>query len=193
MPSADIAILTVIPEEYEAVIACLSAYGCKTDHDPGSSTAPNQFGWVTGELRGAGDQVYRIVVGIVVQPGPGRMASAVSATYARYRPQYVLIVGIAGGFPQDGLTRGDVAISSVIYDYGKVATDFQPRMDFTYQPDQTLLTSAVSLHARDKSWAARDRHLCPMGATPSRNSCRARLHRAGRSLMTPETTSSRRC
>ena len=86
------------------------------------------------------------------------MASAVSATYARYKPQYVLIVGIAGGFPQDGLAKGDVAISGVIYDYeyGKVATDFQPRMDFTYQPDQTLLTSAVSLHARDKSWAERD-------------------------------------
>jgi nucleoside phosphorylase len=111
MPRADIAILTVIPEEYEAVLASLSSYGCKIEHDPGSSTVPNQFGWGTGELQGAGDHVYRIVVGIVVQPGPGRMASAVSATCARYRPQYVLIVGIAGGFPQDGLTKGDVAIS----------------------------------------------------------------------------------
>jgi len=57
------------------------------------------------------------------------MASAVSATYTRYRPQYVLVVGIAGGFPQDGLTKGDVAISSVIYDYD-------------YQPDQTLPSSS---------------------------------------------------
>ena len=166
MPRADIAILTVIPEEYEAVIASLSTYGCKAEHDPGSSTAPNQFGWATGELQGAGDQVYRIVVGMVAQPGPARMASAISATCARYRPQYVLVVGIAGGFPQDGLTKGDVVISSVIYDYeyGKVAASFQPRMDFTYQPDQTLLTSAVSLHARDKSWAEKDKQLRPDGS-----------------------------
>jgi adenosylhomocysteine nucleosidase len=166
MVITDIAILTVIPEEYEAVIASLSACGCKTNHDSGSPTSPNQFGWVTGELRGAGGHVYRIVAGMVAQPGPGRMASAVSATYARYRPQYVLLVGVAGGFPQDGQTKGDVAISSVIYDYdyGKVATDFQPRMDFTYQPDQALLTSAVSFHARDKSWAEKDRDMCPDGS-----------------------------
>jgi nucleoside phosphorylase/tetratricopeptide (TPR) repeat protein/transcription elongation GreA/GreB family factor len=165
MPRADIAILTVIPEEYEAMVTCLGSFGCKTDHDPGSSTAPNQYGWVTGELRSASDQVYRLVVGIVVQPGPGRMASAVGATIARYKPQYVLLVGIAGGFPQDGLTRGDVVISTAIYDYeyGKVAADFQPRMDFTYQTDQTLLTSAISLHVRDKSWSLRDRHLRPDG------------------------------
>lgn len=165
MPRADIAILTVIPEEYEAVIASLSSYGCNTEHDPGSATVPNLFGWVTGDLTGDRGHVYRIVVGIVVKPGPGRMASALSVTYDRYRPQYVLIVGIAGGFPQDGLAKGDVAISGVIYDYeyGKVATDFHPRMDFTYQPDQTLLTSAVSLHARDKSWAGRDRQMRPDG------------------------------
>lgn len=166
MPKADIAILTVIPEEYEALIASLSAYGCKTEHDPGTSTAPNQFGWVTGEVRGNRDQRYRVVVGMVTQPGPARMTSAISATLTRYKPQYVLVVGIAGGFPQDGLMKGDVVISSVIYDYdyGKVATSFQPRMDFTYQPDQTLLTSAVSLHARDKSWAERDKHLRPDGS-----------------------------
>lgn len=165
MPRADIAILTVIPEEYEAVIASLLSYGCSVAHDPGSATVPNLFGWVTGDLAGAGGQVYRVVVGVVGKPGPGRMASAVTATYARYKPQYVLIVGIAGGLPQDQLAKGDVAISGVIYDYeyGKVATNFQPRMDFTYQADQTLLTSAVSLHARDKSWAMRDRQMRPDG------------------------------
>jgi hypothetical protein len=70
MPRADIAILTVIPEEYEAVIASLSSYGCNTEHDPGSATVPNLYGWVTGDLSGAGGQGYRVVVGIVVKPGP---------------------------------------------------------------------------------------------------------------------------
>lgn len=164
MPRVDIAILTVIPEEYAAVIASLAAHGCKTEHDPGTATTPNQFGWVTGDLAGSGNQIYRVAVGMVVRPGPGRMASAVSATCARFRPQYVLIVGIAGGFPLDGLRKGDVALSSVIYDYeyGKVvADDFHPRPDFTYPVDQGLLASAVSLHVRDKSWAERDKQLRP--------------------------------
>jgi nucleoside phosphorylase len=93
------------------------------------------------------------------------MASAVSATVTRYKPRYILLVGIAGGFHHDGLARADVAISAVIYDYeyGKVAADFQPRLEFTYQTDAALLTSALSLHARDKSWAALDQHVRPAG------------------------------
>lgn len=165
MPIADIAILTVIPEEYSAVISSLISIGCNTEHDPGTSTEPNLYGWVTGDLSGIRDQVYRVVVGIVVKPGPGHMANAVRATYDRYKPAYILIVGIAGGFPLDGLTKGDVAISSVIFDYeyGKIATDFQPRTDFIYPTDQTLLASAVALDARDKSWAASDTQLRPDG------------------------------
>jgi nucleoside phosphorylase/tetratricopeptide (TPR) repeat protein len=159
MPRADIAILTVIPEEYEAVLASLACHGCQTTLDSGSSSVTNLYGWVTGAIPDVQERLYQIVVGMVAQPGPSWMANAVSATLARYKPRYILLVGIAGGFHQDGLTRGDVAISTVIYDYeyGKVAADFQPRLDFTYQTDSALLTSAISLHARDKSWAARDR------------------------------------
>ena len=50
MPRADIVILTVIPEEYAAVIASLTAYGCNTELDPGTTTVPNLFGWITGKL-----------------------------------------------------------------------------------------------------------------------------------------------
>ena len=166
MLRADIAILTVIPEEYESVLASLNSYGCQTIHDSGSASATNLYGWVVRALTDAQGRVYRIVVGIVAQPGPERMASAVLATVTRYKPRYILLVGIAGGFPQDGLARGDVTISTVIYDYeyGKVATDFQPRQDFTYQTDVALLTSAISLHARDKSWATRDQHIRPSGS-----------------------------
>lgn len=165
MPKADIVILTVIPEEYKALTDCLAALGCQTVHDLGSATTPNQYGWVTGELTDVHDRVFKIAIGMVLQPGPSRMTSAVAATLTRFSPQYVLIVGIAGGFPQDGLSRGDVAISTVIcdYEYGKVAADFRPRMDFTYQIDQTLLTSAISLHTRDDSWVAFDGHLRPTG------------------------------
>lgn len=84
------------------------------------------------------------------------MADVISTTVKRYGPRHVLLVGIAGGFPVDGLARGDVTLSRVIYDYdyGKVADDFHPRHDFTYQVDPALLNSALALNTRDQRWAA---------------------------------------
>src|SRR5260370_42207858 len=114
MPRADIAILTGIPEEYEAVLASLASHRCQTIHDPGPASATNLYGWVTGALTDAQGRAYQIVVGVVAQPGPGRMGSAVSATVTWYKPRYILRVGIAGGVHQDGLARGDAAISTVI-------------------------------------------------------------------------------
>jgi len=68
------------------------------------------------------------------------------------------------------LSRGDVALSSVIYDYeyGKLAAEFQPRHHFTYQVDPALLNSAVSLHARDQRWVGIDHPHRPAdpGSTP---------------------------
>ncbi|MFO0850785.1 MAG: hypothetical protein U0871_19845 [Gemmataceae bacterium] len=166
MPKADIAIVTVIPEEYSAVISRLGQEGCEVRHDPGSAKQPNQYGWVTGELTDQIGRPYLVVVAAAISPGPTQMANAIAATLARFRPRHVLLVGIAGGFPLDGQGRGDVAISSVIYDYeyGKVADEFHPRHDFTYQIDGALLRSAVTLHARDSEWADLDGHLRPEAA-----------------------------
>ncbi len=163
MPKADIAIVTVIPEEYTAVISRLEKQGCILQHDRGSASHPNQNGWVTSELTDQFGRVYRLVVAAAILPGPTQMACAVSALVARFKPRHVLLVGIAGGFPLDGQARGDVAISSVIYDYeyGKVAEDFSPRHDSTYQVDGALLRSAVTLHARDADWSALDNDCRP--------------------------------
>jgi nucleoside phosphorylase/tetratricopeptide (TPR) repeat protein len=166
MPKADIAIITVIPEEYAAVATRLEEEGCRVSRDPGARSQPNQYGWVMGELADDQGRVYRLVLAAAVSPGPIHMANAVNATLERFKPRYVVLVGIAGGFPFDGLTRGDVAVSSVIYDYeyGKVTSEFQPRHDYTYQVDDALLHSAVTLHARDPRWATHDDRLRPAGA-----------------------------
>jgi nucleoside phosphorylase/predicted Zn-dependent protease len=165
MPKTDVAIITIIPEEYEAVASRLKAEGCSVTHDSGNRNQPNQYGWVTGELSVDNGKVYHLVLAAAVSPGPTHMANAVNATLTRFKPRYVLLVGIAGGFPLDGLTRGDVAISSVIYDYeyGKITTDFQPRHDNTYQVDGALLRSAVAFHARDKQWTQLDTAIRPEG------------------------------
>jgi nucleoside phosphorylase len=166
MPKADIAIITVIREEYQAVLTALERYGCRPTHDPGTAAQPNQYGWVAGELKVDSGRVYQLVIALAGLPGPTRMADAVSTTVRRYTPRHVLLVGIAGGFPLDGLSRGDVALSSVIYDYeyGKITTEFAPRLDFTYQVDSTLLNSAIALHARDQRWTTVKEPPRPSGA-----------------------------
>jgi nucleoside phosphorylase len=113
---------------------------------------------MTGALTDRLSRVYQLVVAFVNTPGPTPMANAVSATLDRFGPRYLLLVGIAGGFALDELTRGDVALSSVIYnyEYGKITTEFQPRHDQTYQVDGALLRSAVALHARDPEWITMD-------------------------------------
>src|SRR5579872_5392566 len=165
MPKADIAIITVIPEEYAAMIEKLKSHGCSLDLDPGSANCPNLYCWVTGDLQDALGRKHRLVVAAAILPGQTRMANAVAETVTRYKPRSVLLVGIAGGFNRDGLNKGDIAISTAIYDYdyGKIAAEFQPRLDFTYQVDSALLTSAVTLHIRDNRWTDWDMNLRPDG------------------------------
>lgn len=167
MPKSDIAIITVILEEYAAVATRLEEEACRLTHYPGTSKRPNQHGWVTGEIVDEQSRTYQIVLALAASPGPTHMANAVNATLARFNPRYVLLVGIAGGFSLDGLTRGDVTISSVIYDYeyGKIASEFQPRHDNVYRVDDTLFTSAVTVHARNPRWAAMDEKLRPSGSS----------------------------
>lgn len=166
MPKADIAIITVIVEEYAALATRLEKEGCRVTRDPGSAKQPNKYGWVTGELTDDQGRVYQLVLAAAISAGPTHMANAVNATLARFKPRHVLIVGIAGGFALDGLTRGDVAVSSVIYDYeyGKIADGYQPRHDNTYQVDGTLYRSAVTLDALDPRWASHDENLRPESA-----------------------------
>jgi hypothetical protein len=62
MPKADIAIITVIEDEYRAVLSALERRGCRPTRDLGSTQQPNQYGWVAGELKDDAGRVYQLVV-----------------------------------------------------------------------------------------------------------------------------------
>ncbi len=73
------------------------------------------------------------------------------------------MVGIAGGFKRNGLDKGDVILSDVIYgyEYGKIDKDrFEPRHDWTYHCDISLLTGARSF-ALTTNWADEIRETRP--------------------------------
>jgi nucleoside phosphorylase len=66
------------------------------------------------------------------------------------------LVGIAGGFPLDGLQAGNVVFSDTIYgyEYGKLeAKVFEPRHNLVYRSDLGLFTSASSLASKTHVWA----------------------------------------
>ncbi len=145
----DVAIVTVIPPEYDAVLARLR----DPRRDSGSLERPNQHAWQVGFIDRVEGGTYRVVLALAGKPGTTSAAMTTVETFSQWRPRYVLLVGIAGGLPLDGLQQGDVVASTVIwgYEYGKISAGFHPRNDFTYPADTSLLTSARTLSPRWKS------------------------------------------
>jgi nucleoside phosphorylase len=143
-PQVDVAIVTILPEEYEAVKRRLK----NVRRDPGTKDQPNQYAWVVGEIEAAHEGTYQVVLAMTVNAGSTTASLGTGKTIARWCPRYVLLVGIAGGLPRDQLGLGDVVVSKQIvsYEYGKVHDGaFNPRPDFVYQVDGPLLRSALSL------------------------------------------------
>lgn len=142
--SIDVAVVTVLPEEYNAVRALLS----EERRAPRTTSEPNAFAWSTGVIPAKdGSGSYRIVLALSGRPGQSSATLTTVETVRRWRPKYVLLVGIAGGLPRDGLAKGDVVFSTAIwaYEYGKLAARFIPRRDFTYQVSGPLLRAAQTL------------------------------------------------
>lgn len=146
-PTVDIAIITILPQEYAAVQRRLK----NVHRDPGHDQ-PNQYAWMVGEVDAAQGGTYLVALAMAGHPGNTSGSLAVSETIKRWSPRYVFLVGIAGGLPRDGVELGDVVVSKQIcsYEYGKIHHNaFNPRPDFTYQVDGPLLWSAFSI---DKGW-----------------------------------------
>lgn len=146
-PEIDIAIITITRLEYEAMLSHIE----NPSRDPGSHREPNRFAWQVGTISGEGRSAsYRVVLALAGKPTNVSSALATLETVQRWKPRYTLLVGIAGGLPREGLVKGDVVISSVIwaYEYGKHTAGFHPRHDFTYPVDGALLRTASTVSNR---------------------------------------------
>jgi nucleoside phosphorylase len=92
--------------------------------------------------------------------GKGQQEAATAATLVleRSKPGWILLVGMAGGFPSQGVSRGDVVVAHTIhsFDYGKLVDgSFKRRPENDINCDRKLLAWAeVVAVERHQPWRA---------------------------------------
>lgn len=91
----------------------------------------------------------------IIETGPGNVSAAILTAKAEetFRPEYLVMFGIAGGVKDVAI--GDVVASSKIYwvEGGKAADEFKPRPDFAaVSPSVLQLARVVSA---DNAWMGR--------------------------------------
>jgi nucleoside phosphorylase len=148
--SVDLAIITVLQEEYEAVLRLLK----RVRQVIGSATLDNNHAWVVGQVDSPRSRVP-YTVALAMQPHAGTNAAAIATknTLQAFDPRCVLVVGIAGGLGD--LELADVVVADRIcaYEYGKVDDGrFQPRADLDSPTDAALTSAASTLAARHPDW-----------------------------------------
>jgi nucleoside phosphorylase len=158
----DVAILTIIPEEYEAVFNYLGRRQPVRPKDGVSTNYPSQFGEIWSKAYG---KPYRVVLTYAGEAGPATATDATNDILNRWRPRYLVVVGVAGGLPLDGLKKGDVVVSRSIwnYEYGKVVDEFEPRTDNTYPSDAGLVNVAGIFASEYPTWWQGMRVASPSG------------------------------
>jgi nucleoside phosphorylase len=147
----DIAIVTALPEEYDAVLARLLNV---RDAPQVWSPFRNLFAWKLGEVRNHdGSGTFRVVLAQAQRSGNMETLIAAMRTIDRWSPDYLLFSGIAGGLKRDGLKQGDIVLSENIwfYENGKMAEEFRPRHRI-FAPHGGLLNSARVFGRGTQKW-----------------------------------------
>lgn len=91
--------------------------------------------------------------------GIGKVNAAVGTTLLidKFKPDYVINTGVAGGFPPDVLNIGDIVVSTEVRHHDADATVFNyeygqiPRMPAAYYPDERLVSLACESLKHEKS------------------------------------------
>lgn len=147
--TVDIAILTVLPEEYTAICNRLD----NLRSAPSSISDPDLYAWQLGEVQNPKwRRPYSVTVGMMGRAGTSHSALATKDAIIRWKPRYIFFVGIAGGLGDS--EKGDVIIADVIrgYEYGKLEKEFVPRSNWTYRVDLALVNNAMAFAALTSNW-----------------------------------------
>jgi len=148
MPPVDFLIITALEKEVKAVVARLDNHAVERFEDRNIRT------YHCGSVRiGDSERAYRVVVIVLPNMGELSAANATTDAIADWNPRFVLMIGIAGGIPQDDLELGDVVVADQVigYDYGKQYDGFIKPRDHVY-PASALLLERVR-NFWDDDWA----------------------------------------
>lgn len=131
--TADVVIVTALEEEHAAIVAAL---GCETHR---------------GVIEIAG---LRIAVESLHGMGNVGAAAAATTLMLAWRADYLILVGITGGFESADVRPGDVVIPDQVvgYESSKTTTEGTLRRPEVYRPDFALLTAARAVDPAD--WSA---------------------------------------
>jgi nucleoside phosphorylase len=136
----DFVIFVPLEEERDAVLSKLPGHR-KLDSD---GTDVHVYFEAEIATRRQDKAVYRVIVVSPSGMGPIHAAVTASALATRWRPEHVIVVGIAGGL-KDEIALGDVMVARSVADYtvGKVQEDGSREERWeSYPADAALLNAA---------------------------------------------------
>ncbi|MCE2578370.1 hypothetical protein LDL36_07595 [Komagataeibacter sp. FNDCR1] len=128
---ADLAILTALPKEREAVEAVFGKGEIKRFKDD-----PNVYKLINFEVRG---KQKKIVVGVLSEMGNTRAGSASTDFLRSCAPERLWMIGIAGGCPRPNDAKEDIRLGDIVIADSVWESDFGKM-----NPDQTFENRALS-------------------------------------------------
>lgn len=106
---ADIGIVTIREDEFEAVLGVFP--------DSAGIYQETSLPYVLRHANAGHGRRYRVAVLRAAEQGNARTQDAARRLIEDLAPKLVLVVGIAGGFPSDDLTLGDVVVSTRLMEF----------------------------------------------------------------------------
>ena len=140
MGAIDWAILTPIADEWFAV--CSKLDGAQPAAE--GTTLPAKTGRIGSHN----------VVCVLAGKGESKTTSAVHYVVQTWKVRWIILAGIAGGFPDQKVRLGDVVVSQFVYnfDFGKLKDGkFVRRPEYDYSGDHSLLAYAELVSRREGS------------------------------------------
>lgn len=117
----DFAIITIIDEEFEAVLKRF----------PPVTTVQGKRFYNISYVKYSESEDYLVVVTRAVEQGNGEAQTIARDIIEDLDPQYLLLVGIAGGVPEDKFTLGDVVVATRLNDFSVSAAIEPQKTEFS--------------------------------------------------------------
>ncbi|MFY9624146.1 MAG: 5'-methylthioadenosine/S-adenosylhomocysteine nucleosidase, partial [Rhodoplanes sp.] len=163
----DFVIITPLEEEREAMLAHLG----KPNRLPPANDDIRVYYPATIPITFTDGTVseYEVVLTDLLEMGRVEAANAVGDAIRRWRPRYVILVGIAGGLSKAGVQVGDVLISEQIADYElqKLTEEKTLTRWSVHRASPALLAAAKQLRPED--WQRFIREPRPQAGKPQRH------------------------